>query len=282
MGSDSAKTHEAFTVAPADDGELVDDPADELVEETPDTASPEGKLAHTAALIAGLAEHSDPAHFYEDLGWLVTTATAELDQSGLVGDDQQDWNAAIAVGAADVLASLPEAQLQELAAAQGFAHPQLVSGSALVHWLNPAYPSDSPSKAKIQAKATQRYGQLAAGEIDSVHGHTLADVQAAEATSAPGATVGTWQATPAQVAIALAEVNQRLAELDPYGDGDGGLGELIAAERRLHTAACPDMAPTDLDTAKNAASGLVDKQLAALPSGLRRAMVTAAVTAAAA
>lgn len=285
MGSDSAKIHEAFTVAPADDDgdELLDDTAEGLVDDLVDISTPEGKLAHTTALIAGLPDNTTPDHLYEDLAWLVSSAHAELEQAGYTGDLQQDWKAAIALSAADVLATLPDEKLQELAAQQGFEHQLLVSGSALTYWLNPAYPSDAPSKAKIQAKAGERYAQLAAGEVDDVHGHTLADVQAAEATlAAQPSAPATWEATPTDIALAMADVNQRLAGLDPYGDGDGGLVALIAAERRLHTASCPDMQEVDLAAAKAAATGLVDKQLASLNSVQRRAMVTAAVNAAAA
>lgn len=274
MGSDSAKTHEAFSVAPSPLDEDDWDHDEDAAEESPDTSTPEGKLAHTATLIAGLADHTDSDHLYEDLCWLVAVAHQELGDAGLAPADHQAWQAKVAAAAAEALQSLPDEKLRQLATEAGFAHPLLVSAGALAHWLNPAYPADAPSKVKIQAKAAERYGQLASGELQSVHGHTFADVQ----DSQPQLDEPGWVATPAQVALALADVSQRLADLDPDGDHGGGLGALLAAERHLRTAACPGIAPADLDAAKAAASALIDKQLGALPSTKRDAMVAAAVT----
>ena len=84
---------------------------------------------------------------------------------------------------------MDEDQLQALAAGAGFEHPSLVGlnakpgePGALAHWLDPAYPPHSMSKAKVQAKAIERYDELLAG--GTVAGKTLADVTAAEAAMA--------------------------------------------------------------------------------------------------
>lgn len=292
MGSDSTKTHEAFSVAPshaldpadaADAADLTDSTADG---ETPDAAAaiPLDKVHHTLALIEELAGHPDHEDLHGELAALVTSAHAELAAADVDDEDRALTKKQIAAAAADALASLPDETLHQLAAEQGFAHPALVSAGALGHWLNPAYPDHAASKAKIAAKADERYHQLAGGEVDAVHGQTLAEVQATDVhlTAPPDAT-GAWQASPADVAMAIADVNQRLADLEPTSSGDdGGLVALLAAERRLRTAACAGMEATDLDTAKAAASGLVDQQLADVDPYQRRAMVAAAVIAAAA
>jgi len=305
VGSDSHKAHETYTVAPADTGDDDEPPADAAGDDHAEvhadqaagdleTDAQAAKLTHTLDLIAGLPHHADEGKFGEDLAWLVGVAQQEIDELDLDDAGKQQWRAAVAAAAADALAALPDEQLQQLAAAAGFAHPTLVSGAdndtgghgALAHWLNPAYPPDTPLKAKIQAKAHERYQQLAAGAVDSVNGQTLAAVQGADqqlaaATPPPQ---HTWQATPAEVAAAMTGLHQALVDLHQPGGGagltpagDGGLATLLAAERAVVTADCPDLGG-DLDTTRAAAAGLVSKQLDALPPSVRNHMVAQAVT----
>ncbi|MEX2621916.1 MAG: hypothetical protein WD250_17010, partial [Egibacteraceae bacterium] len=181
---------------------------------------------------------------------------------------------------------------QQLAADKGFAHPTLVSASAtaagghgaLVHWLNPAYPDDAASKTKIHAKADERYAQLAADDVDTIGGQTLADVHAAEAALHPPAPPGGggWQATPTQVAEAMAGLNQSLTDLYAPAwsggkpDDGGGLQAVLDAEATLAGAQCDEMGDS-LATVKAAGAGLVSKQLDALPPTARNTMIGHAV-----
>lgn len=289
MGSDGKKTHESYTITPADAGEDLLEDVDAEVDA--ETQAQVGKLEHTLELIKGVPAASDKVD--EDLAWLVGCAHDEVDALDVDDGDKAGWHAAVAAAAADALAGLPDEQLAQLAADKGFAHPTLVSAAhnetgghgALVHWLNPAYPDDAASKTKIHAKADERYAQLAAGQIDTIGGQSLADVQAADAAlhpPGPPAEVG-WQATPAEVAEAIAGVNQALVDLyapasvyAPGPDDDGGLQAVLDAEATVAGAQCPEMGE-GLATVKAAAAGVVSKQLDGLPSSTRNAMIDHAV-----
>lgn len=286
MGSDSHKAHETYTVSPS-----VAEDVDGATGHDAATAADLAKLEHTLALIDELpGQAGGTAYPHADLAWLVAVAQQEVDELDLDDTDKHAWRQTIAAKAAGALSGCSAEQLQALAAEQGFAHPTLVGvdgdNGALAHWLNPACPPGSTSKAKIQAKAQERYDQLAAGALKAIGGQTLPDVQAAEANLPGGSPVagsGAWPATPAQVTAAVAALNQSLVALyapaSPYGgtpEGDGGLQGVLDAERAVVTADCPELG-TDLATAKAAAAGLVTKQLDVLPPSTRNAMIAAAV-----
>ncbi|MFF2378414.1 hypothetical protein ACFVUW_28895 [Streptomyces xiamenensis] len=153
------------------------------------------------------------------------------------------------------LNGLDPEELQQIAAAKGFEHPALVglSGSSqhpLVHWLDPYYGDDIPSKQKIQAAAQKRYEQLAAG--GTVGGMTLADLQQIEGTSgAPDAPPGTWAATPEQVKAAE-DAWTKASHEAAYSKGvldSEKLQNLLDSEKQILTAHSPDT--PDLETLKN-------------------------------
>ena len=133
--------------------------------------------------------------------WARSTRPWRKGRPELVGDAEEHLKSATHAW----LGSLDEQQFQALAAGAGFEHPSLVGlntkpghPSALAHWLDPAYPSTSTPKAKIQAKATERYDKLLAGE--PVAGMSLADMVAAEQAldkHKPGG--AGWVATPEQL-----------------------------------------------------------------------------------
>jgi hypothetical protein len=135
------------------------------------------------------------AHWYATMQNLVDSAQHHLAQAQAAGADPAQIDAytkQVAKAAGGALMAATAEELQKLAAAQGFSYPQLVglngSPQALAHWLNPAYPSDSVSKAGIQAKAVERFEHLCAGK--EVAGFSLADVKI---TGGPPVT---WTATP--------------------------------------------------------------------------------------
>jgi hypothetical protein len=102
------------------------------------------------------------------------------------------------------LDQMPPEDLQELAAAAfGFEHPGLVGlgegPSPLAHWLDPAYPEGTPSKAKIQAKTLERYGALCAGQ--TIGGAALSPTATNPAGTKPPGGGGEWVATPANVVV---------------------------------------------------------------------------------
>ena len=259
MGSGSKTTHASYAVAPSQAvGEPV--PASELGAVT---AAGEayseavGQLDHvqdyaglTEATAAALEAHSSLI----DEGWPPQLASEAL--KGLKAETS------------GFLGNLSIEELQDLAAAQGFEHPGLVGWNTtpgaqhpLVHWLDPVYPPESPSKLAIQAKAAERFAQLAAGE--TLNGLTFADVQAMEAGLSGHSPPGAWVATPAEVVGAMTSFNEALAAAGgPIHHVTGEqLAELVAAENHLAGALCPDMAPEALQAAKAAAKANVDQRL---------------------
>lgn len=228
-------------------------------------------LAKASAATAGEGE---PGEQYAALAAAAEEAAGHLGDAGAEGVPAQllaENHKALKKLTKDYLSGLGPEELQALAAAQGFEHPSLVGlnvadGGAhpLVHWLDPSYGPESPSKLAIQAKANERFAALAAG--DTIGGLTLADVQAAEAMQAPGA-AGGWQASPADIVKASAGLHQALADFEPHkvnSQGvDGGLGALVEAENHLATAQCAQLG-ADLDVAKASAKASVDKALQGL------------------
>jgi len=261
MGSGAKTKHASYPVAPAESTTAVA-PSVPVSDTQAVTAAGE---AYTEAM-AQLAGVQDFAGLSE-----ATAAVLEA-QSALV---DEGWPAQLAAeaekglkaGTAGYLCSLSIEELQELAAAQGFEHPGLVRWNTppggqhpLVHWLDPVYPPESPSKLAIQAKAAERYAQLAAGQ--TLNGLTLADVTAQEAGLSGHNPPGSWQATPAEVVGALTSFNQALAEAPPMKASGEQLAALVAAENHLASAVCYGMPVEDLDAAKAAAKANVDQRLA--------------------
>ena len=280
MGGGGKKAHESLVVAPAAAGvpEGLDGVSEADLEalEGPGAAA-ESLAAYDAALAkATAATHcgDEPAQAYQVVAEAVGEAKAELANAADAGLPPQlvaEHHKAISGLTKEYLGSLDPAELQTLAAAQGFEHPTLVGLNTaaggqhpLVHWLDPAYGPESPSKLAIQAKAAERYGALAAGE--SVGGQTLADVQAAEAHLGTGPPPpGSWKASPADVVAAQAGLQDALVAFHPLGPttADSGLGALVAAENHLATASCPELGD-GLTAAQGAGKAAVDKAVTTL------------------
>lgn len=273
MGSDASKKHETFSVSPAPQS-VADDTSTAASAAAPAWA----ELDHTLSLISGWPTQSGGAGSYEQLVALVDQASQQLQAAGLEDSDATLYQKKIAAESAAALQALDAQALQALAAEQGFQYPQLVGMSGgehpLAHWLNPAYPGQGPSKAKIQAKAIERFEQLASGAVDNINGVTLDDVAGADV-----AHVGdTWQASPAEFAMAIAAVADAASKFGAAG-GDGGLTALLEAERRLHTADCPDMG-AEAAVAKASVSAMVSQRLDSVYPGVRVQMIGAAAAAA--
>jgi hypothetical protein len=244
MGSGGAKAHESFTVAPTTVAIATEALDDEAPAAVADALAP--------VLSAALASDAPIADLYAGLCQAVEGANAQLAAAATDGtaaaDDVAAAQGAIKDATGVFLKSLPAEELHVLAADAGFVHPHLVglSGTGdhpLVHWLDPAYPPGSPSKAKIAAKADERYAQLAAGE--TVGGLSLADVQALEALVgvSPPPTATSWTASAADiVALQAAVTNHAIGFQSTTGpERAAALAALIDAENRLVTAECPDL-----------------------------------------
>ena len=267
MGSGAKSKHASYPVAPAE-------PATAVAPPVPASEAPAVTAAGDA--YAEAAAHLEEEQDYEGL----TQATAAVleAQSALLDEGWPPQLAAEALKGlkaqtADYLGNLSIEELQELAAAQGFEHPSLVGWNTLpggqhplVHWLDPVYGPESASKLAIQAKAAERYAQLAAGH--SLNGLSLADVTAQEAGLPGHSSPGSWQATPAEVVGAMTSFSQALAEAPPIKANGEQLAALVAAENHLAAAVCPGMPAEDLEAAKAAAKANVDQRLAP-PTGRR-------------
>ena len=281
MGGGGKKAHESFVVAPAAAGvpEGLDGVSEADLEALESHgAAAEALAAYDAALAKATAAtqgDAGPAEAYQALAEAVGEASAQLQSAADAGLPPQlvaEHHKALTGLTKEYLGSLDPAELQSLAAAHGFEHPTLVGLNTaaggqhpLVHWLDPAYGPGSPSKLAIQAKAAERYGELAAGA--TIGGLSLADVQAAEAAMATPASSGGWAATPAEALKASAALHQALAEFNPHaakptGD-DGGLAALVAAENHLATAQSAELG-SDLGAAQAPAKASVDKVLGGL------------------
>ncbi|HVL27552.1 MAG TPA: hypothetical protein VM390_05355, partial [Acidimicrobiales bacterium] len=285
MGGGGKKAHESYVVAPAAAG--VPEGLDAVSEQDIDALVAQGAAAealagYETALAKATAatEASDPAMAYQALSEAVGEAKAELHgaaEAGLPPQLVAEHNKALNGVTKEYLGSLSTTELQQLAAAQGFEHPTLVGFNSpvnfeppasfpagpqhpLVHWLDPAYGPESPSKLAIQAKAAERYAAVAAGE--TVGHQTLADVQAAEAQLGvgPPEPPGSWKASPADVVAAQAALQDALVAYQPSNHDGTSLSSVVAAENHLATASCPELGP-GLDAAKGAGKAAVDKAL---------------------
>ncbi|MEU6405414.1 hypothetical protein [Streptomyces sp. NPDC046985] len=277
MGTNSKSSHASYAIAPSDAPEK----AEGIEGAGPAPAAAEPELsddlvnAKTDLMVAmdnldalavgnGVATGNypelpdDPVERYEIFAAQIQSAREAIEKMKEEGASDEEIKAQLDALRAQSLAYLnalePE-ELQQIAAAKGFEHPALVglSGSGqhpLVHWLDPYYGDDIPSKQKIQAAAQKRYEQLAAGQ--TVGEMTLADLQQIEGTSgAPDAPPGTWAATPEQVKAAEKKWDDASVEVaNAKGVLDSEkLKNLLDAEKQVLTAHSPD-AP-DLETLKN-------------------------------
>lgn len=279
MGSGSSKSAEAFQLTPAGGAVgVLDQPAADSAASAVPALSEQQLLGIAAALAeipAGPEDPQDQAGSYETFAAAATAAREQLHGLTEQGGDPQilaGLHGDLKAATQGYLTGLTPAQLQEIAAHQGFPCPELVGLSRssvhpLVHVLDPAYAADAPSKLKIAAVAEQRHQELLAG--GTVGGLTLADLHPAPA--APAAPQGTWEASPSQVLAASARVTTATLACQgiPKGTFDGAqLAELVEAENQLATAWCPQLADGDLQAARAAASSQVDGVLAGLTSNL--------------
>lgn len=259
MGSGGTKKHESFVVVPTADG--VVEPLPSLLTAELTTSEMLPQVDEAVSQIGELSGTADDV--YAQLCTQVEAGLEALGAAEKEGTPAQilaEYGQSLKSSSTGWLETLDPQTLAALAAQQGFEHPTLVGLSGgdqhpLVHWLDPSYPPDIASKAKIQAKAAERYGILAAG--GEMNGLTLADVHAAE--EALGAALpsvpGGWKATPAEVLsayVAVVDAAQAWQASKKHDDQTELLEALIAAENKLATA---DSAELGVDLAAAKASG---------------------------
>lgn len=255
MGSNSAAAHASYGVSPS---VVVDVPVVTAAEHLAEAK----KLTALAKIIAHGGADPDHLHgapivdldpddlegTYAAFSQAITDSHAEfeaLQGSELLHSDEASAAYQDLLSTAETyLGDLETKDLQELAAAQGFEHPELAGGfnghPALEYWLNPAVPADADIKAKIQAKALERAGAVAE------------PIQ------------GTWEATPQDFLAACNDALDRAEALEHAAqagtDDPEQIGQLLAAEKKVFTAYGPDL-PDDLDQSR---ADVRDKVTAAL------------------
>ncbi|MFF4534025.1 hypothetical protein ACFY1P_32750 [Streptomyces sp. NPDC001407] len=214
----------------------------------------------------------DPVERYDLFVGQVEDAKAAIEKLKEAGASEEEIEAHIKTLKAQTVAylnSLDEEDLRAIAEAKGFEHPALVGLSGkgqhpLVHWLDPAYDSDIPSKQKIQAAALERYNELLAG--GTVGGMTLADLHQLEGTEPPTSS-GSWTATAEEAKEAAGALTGAISTYHHAAKYKGGaehaeaLQAMLAAEHKLATADCPELGE-DFDKAKAHAKLMVDQTLA--------------------
>ncbi|MFI6689284.1 hypothetical protein [Streptomyces sp. NPDC050485] len=286
MGTGSKSSHASYAVGPTSASE-----ADDVVAEAPAHPMSDEEVQAKADLLVAmnLMEEiadppfnvepedevpTDPVERYDLFVGQVEQAQGAIEKLKLAGVPEEEIEAHTKALKAQTLAyltSLDEDDLREIAEAKGFEHPALVGLSGkgqhpLVHWLDPAYPGDIPSKAKIQAAALDRYNELLAGK--TVGGMTLADLHEIEGTEPPLGG-GTWKATPDEVgasAQAVAEsVDAWNAAKKTFGPQSQekraeALHTMLAAEQKLASADCPELGE-DLTKTKAEAKSAIDQAL---------------------
>ncbi|TGB15479.1 hypothetical protein [Streptomyces sp. MZ04] len=295
MGTGSKSSHASYAVGPTavaeGSGEAVAEASAQPMsgEEIQAKADLLMAIDNMKELIEPLADlgweelpPSDPVERYEQFVNQVEQAQGaieELEEAGASEEEVEAHTKALKAHTVAFLNSLDEDDLREIAAAKGFEHPALVGLSGkgqhpLVHWLDPAYPSDLLSKQKIQAAALDRYQQLLAG--GTVGGLTLADYHYLEGTEPP-VSGGSWSATPGEVLAAggdLADAISAYKHAAKY-TADGTQGEalqaMLAAEHKVATVDCPELGE-ELDSAKAKAASKVGHAInlnPVLPSDLQ-------------
>lgn len=284
MGTGSKSSHASYAVGPT----AVADENAEAVAEAPVQPLSDDEVQAKADLLMAMnnmgeiaepgfaleledAVPEDPVERYDAFVGQVEQAQEAIEKLKEEGASEEEIEAHTKALKAQTLAflnSLDEEELREIAAAKGFEHPALVGLSGkgqhpLVHWLDPAYPGDLPSKQKIQAAALDRYQQLLAGE--TVGGMTLADLHQLEGTEPP-ASSGSWSATPEEAKAAGGALTGAIgtyshaAKYTAGGPQGEALQAMLAAEHKVATADCPELGE-DLDKAKAHAKLMVDQAL---------------------
>ncbi|RLU82046.1 hypothetical protein CTZ27_31325 [Streptomyces griseocarneus] len=283
MGTGSKSSHASYAVGPT---AASDGPEEPVAEASAQPMSGEEIQAKADLLVAMdlLGEMADPPYAtdpedalpddpvekYDLFVGQVEDAKAAIEKLKEAGASEEEIEAhtkALKAQTVAFLSSLDEEELREIAEAKGFEHPALVGLSgkgqhALVHWLDPAYDSDIPSKQKIQAAALSRYNELLAGQ--TVGGMTLADLHELEGTEPP-VSGGSWSATPEEVKESTQAV---LEAVNAYHDGASTVGPqqadalraMLMAEQKVASADCPELGE-DLDKAKAQAKSAVDQAL---------------------
>ena len=286
MGTGSKSSHASYAVGPTTASE-----ADDVVAEAPAQPMSDEEVQAKADLLMAmnLMEEitdppfaldpedevpTDPVERYDAFVGQVEQAQEAIEKLKEAGASDEEIEAHTKALKAQTLAylnSLDEDDLREIAEAKGFEHPALVGLSGkgqhpLVHWLDPAYPGDIPSKAKIQAAALNRYNELLAGK--TVGGMTLADLHELEGTDPP-LSGGAWKATPDEVAASAQAVTASIEAWNEakktYGPQSQeqraeALQAMLAAEQKLASADCPELGE-DLAKAKAEAKAVVDEAL---------------------
>ncbi|MFD8732324.1 hypothetical protein [Streptomyces sp. NPDC059611] len=283
MGTGSKSSHASYAVGPTTT-------ADDVVAEAPVQPMSDEEVQAKADLLIAMnnvesfgnlgpeswseAPSPDPVVMYDLFVEEVEKAQEAIKKLKEAGASEEEIDARTQALKAQTLAylnSLDEDDLRAIAEAKGFEHPSLVGLSGkgqhpLVHWLDPAYPADISSKAKIQAAALNRYNELLAGH--TVGGMTLADLHEIEGTPPP-LSGGAWKATPDEVAASAQAVtasvdawNEAKTAYLPQGMDQQAeaLQKMLAAEQKLASADCPELGD-DLAKAKAEAKLAVDDAL---------------------
>jgi hypothetical protein len=264
VGAGKNKAHQPFQVSPTTKTE----PIAQGQEPSPQPPTPSVALAAASALPGAAGSDQDMADQYTSFCGQVAQAQDLIEQAAadeapeVVGEAKQQ----LRVATSTWLGSLDEDQLQALAAGTGFQHPSLVGlnakpgePGALAHWLDPAFPHHSMSKAKIQAKAIERYDELLAG--GTVAGKTLADVTVAEAAlAAPSSPPEGWLATPGQLDQLQAHLEESVTKAlhGHVDDRPAALFEAISTENLLTDAYCPQLSAEEQAARKAATKAPLD------------------------
>ncbi|MFI6113382.1 hypothetical protein [Kitasatospora sp. NPDC051164] len=286
MGTGSKSSHASYAVGPTTASE-----ADDVVAEAPAQPMSDEEVQAKADLLMAMnlmEEITDPPFALDPEDEVPTDpvdrynafvgqveqaqeAIEKLKEAGASDEEIEAHTKALKAQTLAYLNSLDEDDLREIAEAKGFEHPALVGLSGkgqhpLVHWLDPAYPGDIPSKAKIQAAALNRYNELLAGK--TVGGMTLADLHELEGTEPP-LSGGAWKATPDEVAASAQAVTASIEAWNEakktYGPQSQeqraeALQAMLAAEQKMESADCPELGE-DLAKAKAEAKSVVDDAL---------------------
>lgn len=255
MGTNSKASHQAYIAEPTSSSEDPEPYAQPPAPELPDTYL---KLLYTAYGDGEGEGYIDPDE--DPVGWYKAFAAASaeaLEQAAemdfFAEDDDVMYTPMVKALTAKALGQLTPGQLQQIAEAEGFEHAALVglSGSVshpLVHWLDPSYPAENPSKTHIQDVANARYQELAAG--GEINGMTLAALHALEGKQAPSAAVTAADLISAQAALMEAALAyNKVKNTGPYApktpDTEAAKGAallaLIDAENALADASGPEV-----------------------------------------
>lgn len=246
MGSGGAKAHESFSIAPAAAAAAPAGPATAPVVQA--SAADDVAIAgYNSAAAAGISAIHDAGTFQE-MSAAVGSASTALGASDMP-QLAAEANDAIHAATKDWLAGKSKEELDALAIEAGFQHPEMVSHKALSFWLDPSYPDAIEQKAKIVAKAVERYDDaVASGKI----------------IPKPELPEGAWLATPEEAGKAYKEVLSAAEKLQGgYSSGQSkDLLELIEAEKNFVAAYCPELGQS-LDTTKAQAKKIVTEKLGA-------------------